>query len=347
MIAQSNSSVTSCRAGLFLLLFSCGLVSGCDQSEIMGLEDYRQRLARSLDMTNPGSQAAQTLRLPAKREIQIRFSAAGLDILEFLSIGNCELQAVVAAGNSSLGRLAEPSQRLIYELDFLRVANDCIDVLNEDSPDLADKLQRAVILKRSELPSRIWTATLGGKEFRQFWSNRQRSIQVDAELHDTFRSLAGDIDRWLVGDYMIAGDFLEQRLQLISQGSGGGLMQNWNLIDSSLRPATELVLARTANRPLCFEAMESETAAIFRRVVMGYFVEGVQREIAVLNRSTFEVIEAIERLENRLEAAEPSAYSTWRTQRNLVIKTGRESVTEHVAALAPLMNQCGFMPGSQ
>ena len=97
----------------------------------------------------------------------------GLDALDFLALRGCALQVTIGKRNSSLGRLAPPSQALLLDLEFLRLAPACIDQLRaQQETELADLLRSAANHKRADLPRRVFNATLGAEEFQSFWQAR-------------------------------------------------------------------------------------------------------------------------------------------------------------------------------
>ena len=69
-------------------------------------------------------------------------SEVTISVLELANLQQCELGRLIAHRNSSLGKLAVPSQRLVYHLQFIQLAPVCIAKLNEGA--LKDKLTLAL-----------------------------------------------------------------------------------------------------------------------------------------------------------------------------------------------------------
>jgi hypothetical protein len=67
-----------------------------------------------------------------------------LGALDFLAISGCEVQVTIGKRNSSLGRMAKESQRLLLELEYLALAPECIDYQRRQGRSgVADTLEQA------------------------------------------------------------------------------------------------------------------------------------------------------------------------------------------------------------
>lgn len=321
------------------------LLTACSRQPAIDVADYTGRLARSLDQSLAALSKPPPMLFPRQRLLATDFDDTTLDLIEYLRLSDCALQQVVAQRNSSLGRVALPSQSLVQDLNFLAVAQVCVELLRTRNTPLAEKLETAINIKARELPARVFQATLAGQEFRAFWESKPQVVVADAETIAALRRLNTMTRGWLAGDYAVDATGLEVALATIRQGQGGAQLLAWQQIASELMPATEMLKRRFEAKPLCYPDRQSAQAEIFRNVVTRYFVTGIQTEIAVLSRASFDVWQQIEALEMQLVAAQPAAYRQWRQARDTVVKQGRQSVTAHVAALNPLMQQCGFLPG--
>ncbi|XOV85854.1 MAG: DUF3080 family protein [Pseudomonadota bacterium] len=330
-----------------LLLLIC--LAGCGRTgPASDLDDYQQRLARVLDQPVPPATTAMAPRLPPLREFRQEIPRESIDILEFFRISRCELHQLVAERNSNLGIMAAPSQRLVYEVNFLRVGYDCLQAIDEDQPSLRENLAEVLDRKREALPLVIWKATLGGDEFRDFWkpgsSDPPEAFAGDGEVVYALAQLRDDVARWLGGNYEISSSRLENQLDLIRQGDGGVQMKAWDLLANELGAASRLVDERLARRPLCFQAMKTPTADIFNNLVRSLFVGKIQVWAAGLNSRYYRVFPLVRELETLLAGAEPPAYREWRTSRDNRLAESTGALGEHVKALTPLFEQCNLLP---
>lgn len=324
------------------------LLAGCERHYSFGVDDYAVKLARVLDQELATKDSMAVEPFPRTRDIRIVFASEGLGLLEFLSIGDCELQNLVAERNSSLGRLALPSQQLVYELGVLRTGEDCVESIAGEEPELVQKLASAIATKKKELPHRIWAATLGGREFKSYWSLAEvrelDAVVADAEITFALTGLSADIDRWLRGDYEVDSGRLEGQLDVIRQGRGGSQLLLWNQLRRDLRRSTRLLSDRLAEKPLCYPGMKTATADVFRNVVMTEFVARIQKAVARLNRSSLDQMNLVRRIESSLGAVHQPIYAVWREQREHLLDDSMQAFSDHTGALEPLMRQCGFLP---
>ena len=167
---------------------------------------------------------------PRSDELLLDIPADGLDRLDFLALSGCAVQATIIKRNSSLGRLAKPSQRLLLELEYLRLAPPCITHLRDSNNDaLADLLEEAWQLRREQLPALIFNATLGSDEYQAFWlavpapgQYPRVSRTVAAAALDTINN---HTRRWLGGDYRAQNRDFEILLGEVAGGGGGALLQ--------------------------------------------------------------------------------------------------------------------------
>ncbi|MEC8429519.1 MAG: DUF3080 family protein, partial [Pseudomonadota bacterium] len=107
-----------------------GLVSCGRQTHLeSGFDEYAARLSRALDADVPVYQTVAGLPLDAPK---IEIPRVKISLLEFLSLFGCELQHTIGERNSSLGRVAADSQRLLNTLKLVRQAPDCIERLGRD-----------------------------------------------------------------------------------------------------------------------------------------------------------------------------------------------------------------------
>lgn len=316
-------------------------LSACSLNNSL-LEEYTTRLARTLDVDRPEVSRGELPVMPRQRDLRMTATEASIDLLDFLALGDCELQSVVAEKNSSLGRVATPLSNLIYELRFLSLAEICAEQISTNEPELAEQLAEVVGVKTEELPAVIFSALLGGEEFRAFW-RLGTDIVIDAEVITAMRGLNSSVEQWLSGHYEVDQEKLVEQLQVIEEGQGGDYLRYWFDLERYLIVADQIVDARMSERPLCFENMKTGPAKIFRNVVMQFFIGGVQKEVAVVSRGSFDLYREVDELEAKLSAVLPQAYLTWQSTRRSIVTNGSESMSRHVKSLETPMMQCGFL----
>ena len=331
------------------LLLLVILLSGCEPSGPAGdLEEYLGDLERVLEQGAHRPVDYPVLRMPAVRDLLSPVDEDSIDVLDFLRLRSCKLHQLVAERNSVLGKLAEPSQRLIYELKFLDAAEDCLATLVKDQPELAMALREVVTRKQAQLPTVIFAATLGGDEFRKFWQPGNEALPdtviTGGTLIPVISELSKQVRQWLDGNYAVDGARLEALLDVIRRGDGGMQLKAWLLIESRLDVATGVLNDRLQRQPLCFEGMQTPTANIFEGVVKEMLIGRIQPFVARLNSRYYELLPGVQGLEQSLASAEPAPYTEWREQRDADLERARAALPRHVTALNVLFEQCNLIP---
>jgi hypothetical protein len=312
-------------------------------------EDYRQyltRLARTLEMASVAPGHASTPALPPARDLRLDLPPGNIDALDFLALSGCAVQITIGKRNSSLGRMARPSQRLLLDLEFLRLAPDCIAYQRREGEEaLAATLEEAWELKRVQLPSQVFNATLGSSEYRAFWRARAPAPDYPAAtgsaLITAMEELNGHVRRWLQGDFTADNQDVELLLGKVAGGDGGALLRALAAQASALAAADQILAARMAGGPLCGPGWRPAAADILDTVVRKFFIGAIQPRAAALNRRYHELLPPVTELEQMLEPALPPAYQAWRGQRDEQLAALAEAPRRHVQALLAIQEPCG------
>ncbi|WP_414981267.1 DUF3080 family protein [Congregibacter sp.] len=322
------------------------LLTACtDGGQTAELNDYLQRLSRPLGIDAMQAQVLMTSRPPRAEALRIPLDGGKLDGLDFLRLRGCALQQTVAKRNSSLGRVAPPSQRLLMELAFLRDAPPCIETLLADGREgLARIIRDSVTLKRSQLPALIFNATLGNREYRDFWRARQAPEdypkQTSSLVITALEQVTADAARWLSGDYRADETRFELALSDIARGDGGELLDALSKQAAYLKAADVLIDQRITAGPLCTDNTQSTAAPILRTVVGKFFVERIQVRGADLNQRYYQLTKPITQLESLLGGALTSDYQIWLEDRRMQLQMGIGAPRQHVDQLQQLLGTC-------
>ena len=324
-----------------------GLVSCGRQTHLESeFDEYAARLSRALEADVPAYQAVAGLPLDAPK---IEIPRVKMSLLEFLSLFGCELQYTIGERNSSLGRVATDSQRLLNTLKLLRQAPGCIERLRQDGREEdAGMLRELVLQKRAQLPALIYNATLAGPEFRELWSQaipEGYPNNINSEVVDGLGKLNGLVERWLSGEFEVDGVELEWVLGRLRQGDGGALIRTMAISRYELERAGSIVEARLARRPVCLMGSSNLMSRTFERVVSRYFIGSIQVRQAAINRRQFELLVAVEGLEKALYEVLPAAYWRWVLAREALVEDYRSAPRAHVAQIKQVLQQCGSSLG--
>lgn len=331
---------------LLVLVVALLLMTGCDQhTPETRFETYLQRLAYTLQLPVQDAAPAQLQRLPDKRQLHITLDNNSLDILDFMALSGCAVQITIGKLNSSLGRFASDSQRLLLTLEYLQLAPQCIEFMRSTAEDeLADALQRAFLLKQQQLPAMIYNATLVNIEYRKLWRPpsqldtypAQTSSAVISAL-ETINALANE---WLGGNYAADNMAFEILLSEVAKGDGGALQMALALQHNNLGVANTLLQAHMTQGPLCSAQTRPAAARIVPNVVQKYFIDDIQPWSASLGRRYYELLPAITALEQLIAPTLPTAYLDWQIARDDQLGTWVKAPARHVQHIKKLLLPC-------
>lgn len=333
-------------ATLLLLALLPAVLPACGQSgPEQAYAQYLARLARTLSVTADEAPPPPTPQLPAPRELRRELAPGKLGALDFLALSGCAVQVTIGKRNSSLGRMARPSQRLLLELEYLRLAPACISYQREQGEEaLATTLEEAWELKRGQLPALIFNATLGSSEYRQLWQTPAASADYPGNTSSAVISALATINshaqRWLDGDFRADNQAFELLLSEAATGDGGALLQALAIQAGFLTEANRMLDERLAQGPLCAPGIRLAAADILATVVRKYFVAGIQPRAAALNRRYHELLPPLWELEQMLETDLPLPHQSWRQQRDNAFAELALAPRRHVEELQAIQQPC-------
>ena len=333
---------TPMLASALLALAACG-----DSGPENALADYAERLARPLDREGSAAEPAALPRPPRVGKLQLALEDDSLGTLDFLSLTGCEVQVTIGKRNSSLGRMAAPSQRLLLDLEYLRLAPACIRHLRgSDRDELANTLEAAHALKQRQLPARIFNATLGSEEYRELWRVPNRlgdyPAQTGSAVTTALEAINDSTRRWLAGDFRANGKAFELQLSEVARGDGGALLKALGLQARWLGAANALL--RQDEGPLCAGPIRHRAADILPNVVGRHFAEGIQAWSADLARREQALLPPLRELEKTLGTVLPEDYRAWRESRDRHLTQWSSAPRRHVEVIQTLLEPCGVLP---
>jgi hypothetical protein len=325
--------------------FAAALTACSDNGAEATLSNYLSRLVRPLGVEAAEPTALNALRPPRETSLRIGLEDGVLGGLDFLKLKGCALQTTVARRNSSLGRVAPPSQRLLLDLAFLREAPACIELLREqDRAELAETLDAAATQKRRQLKAAIFNATLGGLEYRDFWRASAPSSAYPANTSSTVITSLEEVnryvERWLEGNYEARDLDFELALGDIALGDGGELLRALQQQAAWLRAADRAIEIRLREGELCRAGFTPGSAPILRTVVGKYFIGEVQIRAADLEQRYHQLLTPIRELEALLDDALHDSYRSWMQQRDQQLQRSRAAPATHVGRLQELLGPC-------
>jgi len=196
---------------------------------------------------------------PPADALQLPIAANGLQGVDILALRGCAVQRNIVRRDTSLGRMARPSQQLLLTLEYLRLAPPCIRRLRVDNRALADALHRAWRRQRAQLPALIFNATLGGDQYHAL--RRAAPLPghyprvATCDTASALQAIEAMVHRWLAGDYRARERDLELWLAAVAGGAGG----EWWPSVASLEARLDAVLPPSYRRWMAVRDQRLET----------------------------------------------------------------------------------------
>jgi hypothetical protein len=346
-----------------LLVLTAVILSGCSAGEQAALDDYLERLGRALQaepqVLSPEARPPVLADLPGRRQLSVTEPQLSINLLDFLSLSSCELGRVLGANNSSLGKLAAPSQRLHIQRDLMLSAPECVDVLGEDDPELAEKLRRLLQQKYDARMTYWWNAWFSSEEWQAFLSRSEGLIPMaESSAEDQTTLLAATQalayvvqhgQQWQSGEWEYDSAVMEshQQQMLATAAIGRWRLTNRALWEVSLK-AQRLLEQRLGDRPLCPAGRRTPQAEILQNVFHKYYAGVLQPYLSKTDRFGAGMLAYLKSVSQLAPSDvddlwQQEVIGTLEAERAGMLKAHRHHVTKWQDILA----QCAMMPGSQ
>ncbi len=346
-----------------LLVLTAVILNGCSAGEQAALDDYLERLGRALQAEphalSPEARPPVLADLPGRRQLSVTEPQLSINLLDFLSLSSCELGRVLGANNSSLGKLAAPSQRLHLQRDLMLSAPECIDVLGENDPELAEKLRRLLQQKYDARMTYWWNSWFSSEEWQAFLSQSEGLIpMVEGSAEDQATLLAATQalgylvqqgQQWQSGNWQYDSGVMESHQQQMLATAAIG---RWRLTNRALREvslkADRLLEQRLGDRPLCPAGRRTPQAEILQNVFHKYYAGVLQPYLSKTDRFGVGMLAYLKSVSLLAPSGvndvwQQEVIGTLEAERTGMLKAHRHHVTKWQDILA----QCAMMPGSQ
>ncbi|MFK8048633.1 MAG: DUF3080 family protein [Halioglobus sp.] len=343
---QGSSNAILARI-CYCAVTSLAMLTACSElGPERNLDNYIERLERTLQLEAPERIPGTSHRPPKVSELRQTITSGNLGALDFLSLSGCAVQITIGKRNSSLGIMASDSQRLLLALEYLEHAPECIRHMRSlNRNEIATVLEDAFRLKQRQLPKLIYNATIANTEFRQFWKApeklRSYPAQTSSAVLSALSALNQQVKRWLEGEYTANNLEFEILLSEIAKGDGGALIKAFGIQQSYLDSANALLKMKLSAGPLCTDHKRDAAATILPNVVHKFFIGEVQPWSADLGRRYHELLPPISKLEELLSAGLSEKYEQWRHERNEVLSLLVTAPSNHAGVLKETLDSCG------
>lgn len=325
---------------LVFCLCGCG-----DQPDDPGrqLRDYRDRVLRLLEVAQSDLAVAPTPALPAvlrKRELLVAIDVETVGLLEFFELQQCDLGSLVARRSGSLGKLAPLSERLAYELSFLRVAQGCLSASEDLTPDARQLVSTIVERKQSVLDKHMWNAIFAGPEMLRRLGSADGNLSEFAtqltDLRDLSRNARSGRERDATWN---------EALQRLSSGGGiGASLARWQLLDRELALVTAALVE--AGGEVCRNGRPTPRARNLKALLEEFFVVRVRAKLAPVLQRDETWVRAMNALADDFTSVAPAGFQHWREQTlsgaQSLWQRSQNRLSEHARAWSSLLETCGL-----
>lgn len=333
-------------------------LSACDPfSSPEGLfGEYVERTARVLDGEAVLTPVPVLEQLPRRRDRVTDIPSLDVSMLDFLGLYGCELQHVVGERNSIMGRVMHPATLFDYEVRFLRAAEECLALI--DNERLAARIEEVIAVKQQQLIDAAWNAVWGSSEIEDFLTRSKGALAVGGSrdmastMAADLRALVDAVRRAEAGERDVdikALDTVYQRWH--SRPLAGQTLRGAALAATRLDDASRLIEARLGDRPVCARPdLKPRAAENMRGMFFSVYVGEVQPYLAELQRTRRELMPPLRELAaiggGRSAAVVAYARSTLGEEDEASLwHTFDRAVMRHTRAWQELLAQCGMRPG--
>lgn len=281
-------------------------------------------------------------------------------LLDLLDLRHCDLMRLVAERNTSLGRVALPSQRLIYELKLLPALEQCIEYIADDPEReaLRDKLIELSKSKRSSYASLVFNAIYTSSEIEEQFSLGAPPLGAEQlgeisplieplEKFELLAKLNGQTD-WQTPAFT---DQLETSYELFYRSDfGSRWISSMALLTQTLEQTSLALEQRLTGRPICFNGKQNNQSKILWTVFNKFYVQELQPYIALVERQGKQWSLLHTQILQHLEPVEQTALIAPFV--NVDSNTGvwpryLKARDRHTQAWQKVLEQCGLRPGNQ
>ena len=260
------------------------LLNACSVGATAELQDYAKRVARVLEQPLPQLQV-ETLQRQAVQDNRLALEQNGeLNLLEFLRLNRCALGHTVAQQNSSLGKVALPSQQLHFTRDFVQQAPACIELLQDEQPKLASALAQARQQKIELRMAYWWNAWIGSQEWQAFTAIAAAPLEMTEEQPAHINHSLAALDyalaqgqRWQQQAFEYDEAVMEAHLQQLLLGETLGRWQRALVLQTAtLNQVASMLERRYQQKSLCATSSQHQSVTILQTVFRKYYLGKVQ-----------------------------------------------------------------------
>lgn len=348
-----------------ILLTIFVLLAGCDRSDPRHqLEDYASRVANTLD-TNIDDDIQLKDEIPLfsrTRERVKQLPEIRQGLVEVLDLKYCEgILPLIAERNSNLGRVMQPSQKMIYEINFFATITRCQKKASSDSsvPDeLQQQLNEIYEFKKQTLPDEIWNGIFGSEAFAANFSRSANPIPTEGPSgFSASRSAMLELiniaqlspENILQYNLTSLNDLETHYKTLHHNQFGSQLMNSLAVLTITMNRISQAINTRLDQRPFCFAGHQTQKRTILQNVFTKHYAQTFQPYLARVHRTGQEWVTLQNTLISHMTPTPSVAHyftQTFSTENPDSLWQRYNSARDnHTKAWQRLLGQCEMMPG--
>lgn len=279
------------------------MLSGCTRTIEDDFDDYHQRIARLLNTQVPTTPLPDNPRMPRVQQLQSDIPELSIGLLASSRLNQCRAGALIAERNSSLGRVQALHARLLYEIRIMGAIEDCLASGLFDNSELQITLESALQQKYTTLPLWIERFLTSDDIIRSRLRISRRALVLDGRdsasasiaaldyFADVFTELAQDPAGYAVHP----SDWALHMRTLGQQDFLSDLWRTQQVTHRQLHISNELLM-NAAETMGCNGPHTPQSAHYLKNVMMTFWIQGLQPQLAQLQSHQIRVNESLRRL---------------------------------------------------
>jgi hypothetical protein len=261
------------------------VLSGCSDAALSLMDDYTSRLSRTLALEIQDPAPLDLQPLPSITTTRLDIADSSITLVELVATRTCGLDLLLGERNSSLGKVMTPSQRLKYELAFLKQVQPCLN-----NPDIAPDLQKKLAAIASDKTTQIdkhWQNFLQQDETLRQQLHPYRNLSEPgsvagvAETMQALHSLLALKKSMVEQNWQQASSINpEQALEALYKANTLSQLQQSLRVSRNWLQSLNHQLDRVDLTAQCPAGKSSDKAEILNTILLQYFIGKVQVYLA-------------------------------------------------------------------
>jgi len=261
------------------------VLSGCSDPAQSLMDDYAKRLSRTLALEIQDPAPLDLQPLPSITTTRADITESSINLVELVATRACALDLLLGERNSSLGKVMTPSQRLKYELAFLKQTQPCL-THPDIAPDLQQKLA-AIASDKAALINKHWQNFLQQDETLRQQLHPYRNLSEPnsvAGVADTMQALHSllALQKSIVQQNWQQASSInpEQALEALYKANTLSQLQQSLRFSQNWLQSLNQQLGQLDLKAQCPAGKSSDKAEILNTILLQYFIGKVQVYLA-------------------------------------------------------------------